>query len=192
MNKILLLISLISCMGWTHAEEKYATDFIENVGGVAIKDVSAFDNGNDVLPGTYSLTVVINDHQIDGQRITFKKTSDDKVEAVFSCDTLKSWGIVIEECQAGEVPLTAYISQAQADVDLGDNTLTLTVPQKYQLESGANDVASEQEWQNGINAAFSSYNINTDSARQNGTWRRNTLYGNFTNGINLRGFPREK
>ncbi|CRL43770.1 Fimbrial Usher protein [Sodalis glossinidius str. 'morsitans'] len=55
-----------------------------------------FDNGNDVLPGTYSLTVVINDHQIDGQRIIFKKTSNDKFEAVFSCDTLKNWGIAIE------------------------------------------------------------------------------------------------
>lgn len=66
--------------------------------------------------------------------------------------------------------------------------MTVTVPQKYQLESGTNDVANEQEWQNGINAAFSSYNINTDSARQNGAGRRNTLYGNFTNGINMRGF----
>ncbi|WP_308822425.1 fimbria/pilus outer membrane usher protein [Sodalis praecaptivus] len=175
-------------MGWLHAEEKYATDLLENVGGLSITDVSAFDKGNAILPGTYTLSVVVNDRQFDGQRITFKKTSNEKVEAVFSCDKLKLWGIAIDHCQEGEIPLTTYIPQAQTDVDLGDNTLTITVPQKYQQESSENDVASEKEWQDGINAAFSSYAVNSDTTRLKGVGRRNSLYGNFTNGVNMMGF----
>lgn len=169
-----------------HSEEKYDLSLLEDVGGVSIKDAAAFDKGNDVLPGDYTLTVYLNGKELQGQQITYKKISADKIGAVFACDTLKKWGVLIEECYDDPRPLTDYIPEASLDLDQGENTLTITIPQKYQYIISENDIAPPEEWEEGINAAFTSYNLNYDDTRS--TTRVKTLYGNFSNGINLAGF----
>ena len=169
-----------------HAEEKYDLSLLENVGGVSIKDAAEFDKGNDVLPGDYTLTVYLNDKELQGQNITYKKISDDKISAVFSCGTLKKWGVIVEHCFDDPRPLTDYIAGSSVKLDQGENTLSITIPQKYQKTISENDLPPTEEWEDGIAAAFTSYNLNYDDAR--GTTRVKSLYGNFTNGVNLAGF----
>lgn len=169
-----------------NAEEKYDLSLLENVGGVSIKDAAEFDKGNDVLPGEYTLTVYLNDKELQGQNITYKKISADKISAVFSCSTLKKWGMKIEHCFDEPRPLTDYIAESSVELDQGENTLSITIPQKYQNMTSENDLPPPEEWEDGIAAAFTSYNLNYDDAR--GTTRVKNLYGNFANGVNLAGF----
>lgn len=171
-----------------YAEEKYDLSLLENVGDVSKSDVSTFNNGNDVLPGEYTLSVIVNDNQFDDQAVIYKKTPNNKVNAVFSCEKLKQWRIVIEHCLKDSHEITDYIKEAKVDIDQGDNTLSITVPQKYYSTNRRIDIAEPIDWDNGINAAFSNYTVNTDSTRTQGSAAENSVYGNFINGINFGGF----
>lgn len=71
-------------------------------------------------------------------------------------------------------------------LDQGENTLSITIPQKFLSITSENDTAPPEKWQDGINSAFTTYNLNYDDTR--GMTRAKSLYGNFTNGINLAGF----
>lgn len=186
MKKNVFFSLLFFIFSAANAEEKYDLSLLENVGGVSIKDAAEFDKGNDVLPGEYTLTVYLNDKELQGQNITYKKISADKISAVFSCSTLKKWGMKIEHCFDEPRPLTDYIAESSVELDQGENTLSITIPQKYQNMTSENDLPPPEAWEDGIAAAFTSYNLNYDDAR--GTTRVKNLYGNFANGVNLAGF----
>ncbi|EKS6735815.1 fimbrial biogenesis outer membrane usher protein [Enterobacter asburiae] len=183
-NAIFSLVFLF--FSTAHSEEKYDLSFFEDVGGVSIKDAAEFDKGNDVLPGEYSLTVYLNDKELPEQEITYRKISADKISAVFSCNNLKQWGVIIKRCYDDPRPLEDYIPETSMQLDQGENTLSITIPQKFLSITSENDTAPPEKWQDGINSAFTTYNLNYDDTR--GMTRAKSLYGNFTNGINLAGF----
>ncbi|MGG5836819.1 fimbria/pilus outer membrane usher protein [Huaxiibacter chinensis] len=181
-----VIFSLLFVLPMAHAEEKYDLSLLEDVGGVSIKDAAAFDKGNDALPGDYSLNVSVNDKEFPGQRVTYKKISADKITPVFPCADLKKWGVIIKQCYDESRPITDYIPEASIALDLGENSLKITIPQQYQTIFSENDIASEEEWQDGIDAAFTSYNFNYDQVRS--TDSKQSIYGNFNNGVNFAGF----
>lgn len=170
-----------------HCEEQFDLSLLEKKAGVGNVDASWFNAGNDLLPGEYTLKVIINDEPIGTTKITVKQYQK-KVEPLFTCSQLSSWGIRVANCQNTEQPLPRYISDAKVDIDLGENTLVITVPQKFWSNSTPTDVARVQDWDNGINVAFTNYALQYENDSHTSATGSPTVYGTLENGINVGGF----
>ena len=171
-----------------HSGEQFDLSLLENnTPGIDNVDATWFNAGNDLLPGKYSLQVIINDEKIGTTDITLKSFHN-KIQPLFTCSRLASWGVVTDECSDEALPLASYVPQSDVDIDLGENTLTITLPQKYWTKRNLNDVARTEDWDNGINAAFTNYALQYENQELTHTSGNSLLYGTFENGINLGGF----
>lgn len=171
----------------TYAGEGFDLSLLEKTQGMEHIDATAFNTGNDLLPGEYLLKVAVNGEPVGSARISVKLYQD-KVQAVFLCGQLASWGIHVSDCQDGMLPLDSYISRSETNIDLGENTLNITIPQKFWSQPGTSDIARMEDWDNGINAAFANYSLSFEDQKSQHSSRRTALYGTFNNGINIDGF----
>ena len=174
-----------SCNAYSAAQ--FDLSLLEKTQGISGIDASYFNNASDLLPGEYKLKVVVNGEAMGNATINVK-TWQGSVQPAFTCSLLKTWGVAAPACPQGEAPLNTFINPSSVDIDLGENLLTLTVPQKFWTKPDRYDVARRQDWDDGINAAFSNYAVEYDNETLNRGPERSVIYGTFENGINLGGF----
>ena len=179
------LLLVTSCNAY--CEEQFDLSLLEKTPGISGIDASYFNEGNDLLPGEYKLKVVVNGEAMGSEAITVSDWQG-KVQPLFTCDRLTLWGITAPECPPGGAPLSQFITPSSVDIDLGENLLTITVPQKFWAKPNRYDVARRQDWDNGINAAFSNYSVQYENERLNHGPNQSVMYGTFENGMNLGGF----
>lgn len=171
-----------------HSGEQFDLSLLESdTPGIDNVDASSFNAGNDLLPGEYSLKIIINDEAVGMADITLKKYQN-KIQPLFTCSRLASWGVVTEKCGDKALPLGSYVPLSDVDIDLGENTLTMILPQKYWTQRNLNEVARQEEWDNGINAAFTNYALEYENQELTQSSDSSLLYGTFENGININGF----
>jgi outer membrane usher protein len=151
----------------------FETDFFPK--GTAPKvDLSRFEKGNYVLPGTYRGDVIVNQKwsaRTDIVMGTVPGTQD--TVPCFSAAQLVSYGIDLKKLAADPqhapakplpqgqfcAPLGDYIPGATASFSGSDQVLTLSVPQIYTLRS-AQGFVDPSQWDAGINAGVLNYNSN--------------------------------
>ncbi|MTH47113.1 fimbria/pilus outer membrane usher protein [Intestinirhabdus alba] len=186
-NALKPCIFVLPALGFSaDAEDKFNLTLLEKNRGISHIDASAFNSGNDLLPGEYTLKVIINGEPVGNAQIEVKPYQD-KIQPLFTCSRLASWGLAVHHCRKKAQPLANYIPQSSIDIDQGDNVLNVTVPQKYFSLPTAYDVASAEDWDNGINAAFTNYSLQYEY-QTGAASPGQTLYGTLSNGINLAGF----
>ncbi|WP_337010306.1 fimbria/pilus outer membrane usher protein [Pantoea sp. AS142] len=165
--------------------DQYDLSLLENKGNAAV-DASWFNKGNDILPGEYDLQLIINEKPLRNTKISVGEYQG-KILPLFTTAQLAEWGLKFKHLKnkSAKLPLDFYFPHSKVDIDQGEQTISLTVPQKNFSESTEDDVASEDEWDYGINAAFTNYSLQYDQARTQGVANEQNVSGTLENGINL-------
>ena len=157
-------------------------------------DVSRFSKGNPVTAGKYNVAVMVNEHESGKFDIRFNDNPDDPLRAL-PCLTLKDMvklGIDIgaitvagadkESC----TPLKTLIPQARWKMDINDQRFILTIPQALVLATRPDEVP-ETLWEDGMNAAFLSYNTSYYRSSYSGT-KTDSGWVGVNGGLNLLGW----
>lgn len=167
------------------AQEQFDLSLLENSAQLTLKDAEILNGESELLPGKYHLKVFINQHEVADQEILFD-VNRGRTEPRFACRDLQEWGMQIEACPQPTDFLSAWVPAATFDLDMGDNKLTITVPQEAWSQPNFYDVAPPWKWENGINAAFVNYDLYVQHYKNKGA-SDNSFYGNLTNGMNMAG-----
>lgn len=158
-------------------------------------DISRFNQGNIVLPGSYRADVYLNGQWFGREDLTFSAVEgQNSAQLCLTRDTLLAFGVdfdaVAEHHGAAALAsfplcgdLGAFIPEATARFDTAQSRLELQIPQLY-LASQARGYVSPQQWDSGVNAAFARYNFNTFVTKTAGR-SLNSSYLGLNTGLNL-------
>jgi outer membrane usher protein len=165
-------------------------------------DVTRFARDNPVTPGVYSVDVVINGIRVAREDVRFVEASAttgarpclnrtmlerlgvDFAKVAASSGAKETGQVAADATAATEcVALTATIPGATLDFDFTEQKLILSVPQKYMRNTARGYVPPEM-WQDGVNAAFVSYNANTYYSKGAGIESTQSYLG-LNAGLNL-------
>lgn len=192
-GSITLLLSWVFSAA-TEAEEliRFNPAFFGNSRGQSV-DLSKFERGNPLTPGTYRLDLYLNRNPVGSREIRFRAVGDGStVKPCLSPDVLEQLGVnftrlpmeqaaraLAAECLAPD----ELIPQSRFDVDLAELRADLSIPQLYlsQIKRG---YVSPAEWDSGVNAGFLGYSNNLSDNRSRGQSNRQ-FYSGFNAGLNL-------
>ena len=170
-------------------------------------DLSRFERGNVVLPGTYRADVIINGSLMSNRMdVTFVAVEGkESAQPCYDRDLLIRLGIdilgvqaktaqAVEQSESTIKPLPLpegrfcgdigqYIPGAKAVFDGGEQSLTLNVPQLY-MRRNARGYIDPKNWDSGVPAAMVGYNFNTYSNTYGGR-TSTTSYLGLNAGFNL-------
>ncbi|EFC1966100.1 hypothetical protein FBQ04_14375, partial [Escherichia coli] len=160
-------------------------------------DLSRYSEGNPAIPGMYDVSVYVNDQPIINQSITFIEIEGKKNAQ--ACITLKNLlqfhinspdinnekAVLLarDETLGNCLNLTEIIPQASVRYDVNEQRLDIDVPQAWVMKNYQNYV-DPSLWENGINAAMLSYNLNGYHSETPGR-RNDSIYAAFNGGMNL-------
>ncbi|EFB4139334.1 fimbria/pilus outer membrane usher protein [Escherichia coli O88:H1] len=165
-------------------------------------DLSAFTKGREAPPGTYRVDIYLNDEFMASRDITF--IADDNNADLIPClstDLLVSLGIKKsalldnKEHSAEKhvpdnsacTPLQDRLADASSEFDVGQQHLSLSVPQIY-VGRMARGYVSPDLWEEGINAGLLNYSFNGNSINNrsnHNAGKSNYAYLNLQSGINI-------
>ena len=165
-------------------------------------DLSRFEKGNPVLPGTYSVDLYVNGGWMGRTEVPFRPLPDApananaqacfdrKLLAQISVDLKKLTPDVAAKLESPDscLPIGEIISEATSTFDFGDQRLDLSI-QQVSLSRNARGYVSPELWDNGVNAGFLGYNANVyryDNSGSNGQNGSQTQgYVGLNTGFNL-------
>ncbi|KVL21195.1 fimbria/pilus outer membrane usher protein [Burkholderia sp. MSMB1826] len=168
-------------------------------GGSQSVDVSRFEKGNTVLPGTYSVDIYVNQNRVARGDVPFKAVETNMdAQACFDAKLLERVGVAWKKLTpellariSGEgedacLPIDELVGGATSRFDFGEQRLDLSIPQ-VSLARNARGYVSPELWDSGINAAMLGYNFNLygthNSGQGDGTQTQGYLGVN--GGVNL-------
>ncbi|TPW42675.1 fimbrial biogenesis outer membrane usher protein [Mixta tenebrionis] len=181
---LLSFLQLTLCSPLMAAEE-FDLSLLEKSGKISKSEADVFNRDSDILPGSYLMTIIINQHEMAHKEVTFQ-LNHGRSEPLFGCRELQEWGMQIETCPRERDFLADWVAGARFDVDMSENQLLITVPQQAWRLPNPYDIAPNWKWDNGINAAFINYDLYAQRNEYQSS-RSSNLYGNLTNGINIAG-----
>lgn len=160
-------------------------------------DLSRYTEGNPTLPGIYDVSVYVNDQPIMSQSIAFaviegKKNAQACITQknllqfhISSPDKNSEKAILLkrDEDLGDCLNLAEMIPQSSIRYDVNDQRLDIDVPQAWIMKNYQNYV-DPSLWENGINAAMLSYNLNGYHSESPGR-TNDSIYAAFNGGINL-------
>ncbi|ELC5004985.1 fimbrial biogenesis usher protein [Salmonella enterica] len=158
----------------------------------AVADLSGFENGQEVPPGTYRVDIYLNDGFMTTRDVTFNR--GEKGHGLSPCLTrgqLAGMGVntaavtgmnalAADAC----VPLTELITDATTRFDVGQQRLYLTVPQAF-MGNRARGYIPPEQWDDGINAGLLNYNFTGNNVHNDTGGSSNYAYLNLQSGLNL-------
>ncbi|MEN5089940.1 fimbria/pilus outer membrane usher protein [Pseudomonas protegens] len=187
-----LLSGMLSAV--CEAEEliQFNPAFFDNSRGQSV-DLSQFERGNPLTPGTYRLDLYLNQNWVGRQEILFRTSTDGlKVQPCLPSGVLEQLGMdftklsveqaaraLSSEC-LGPDDLPAH---SRFDVDMSELRVDLSISQLY-LSQTKRGYVSPKEWDSGVNAAFLGYSSNLNDNRTSGQTNRQ-FYSSLNGGINL-------
>lgn len=151
---------------------------MDNLQGI---DVSVLQKGSERVAGRYPVDLHINDEDIGQITVPFEAVKG-KVQPVFTLKQLEYWGVQADRKPEGRHPLDAYIAQSGVEYNAENEMLSLSVPQASYL-SPSSDIAPQDRWDTGLNAARVNYNLNIQ--QNSGSLSGQNLSSTFNNGINV-------
>ncbi|HCC7246629.1 TPA: fimbrial biogenesis outer membrane usher protein [Escherichia coli O141:H32] len=161
----------------------------------AVADLSRFEQGQEVLPGTYRVDIYLNDKFVASRDVQFVNAENDN--AVLPCFTsaeLMKMGVRLlsvngkdtskmaadEQCYA----LTLLVEGSTADYNVNTQRLDITIPQALMSNRLSGDVSPDL-WDEGINAGLLNYSFNGNNTKDRNGFDSNTAYLNLNSGINI-------
>jgi outer membrane usher protein len=189
----------VSAQTQTGAVDEVSFDniYLRGDGGSAV-DTSRFTRGNAVSPGTYSVDVLVNGTRLAREDIRFIATGGKLgSKPCFSRALLQRAGVDLAKADAaaGRSASSAAASAetcdeigtvvpgATVDFDFTQQTLELSVPQAF-MHNSARGYVSPEQWEQGVNGGFISYNANTYHTAGSGVGSSQSYLG-LSAGLNI-------
>ncbi|MEH1185726.1 fimbrial biogenesis usher protein [Klebsiella michiganensis] len=158
----------------------------------AVADLSGFEKGQELPPGTYRADIYLNDGYMTTRDITFNAAENGHglapcltrgQLASMGVNTAAIAGIDVLAADAC-VPLTEMIKDATTRFDAGQQRLYLTVPQAF-MGNRARGYIPPELWDHGINAGLLNYNFTGNNVHNDVGGSSNYAYLNLQSGLNL-------
>ena len=158
----------------------------------AVADLSSFEKGQEVPPGTYRVDIYLNNGFMTTRDVTFK--SGENHHGLAPCLTrgqLASMGVntaavagmnalAADAC----VPMAEMIKESTSRFDVGQQRLYLTVPQAF-MGNRARGYIPPELWDDGITAGLLNYNFTGNNVHNDIGGSSNYAYLNLQSGLNL-------
>ena len=158
----------------------------------AVADLSGFENGQEIPPGTYRVDIYLNDGYMTTRDVTFD--AGDKGKGLLPCLTrgqLASMGLSTSSIAGlGElpadscVPLLEMIEDMTIRFDVAQQRLYLTIPQAFMGNRARGSIPPEL-WDDGINALLLNYSFTGNTVHNDIGGSSNYAYLNLQSGLNL-------
>lgn len=151
-------------------------------------DLRVFALPRQVPPGDYWLQVQVNGQPRGRLLIPYQNTPPGHtVSACFDRALLQRLGVAVGKL-AADAPVCQGIShwmpQAGERLDFAEQRLALDIPQAWLMRTALGQVDADQ-WDAGVNAAFSGYDLALFNARSGLGAATTRAYAGFTSGANL-------
>lgn len=189
--------------GLTQVAEVQFNDLFLQQPGMARVDVSRFNKGNPVLPGTFRADLYVNQTWLGRTDVTLKQIGANarNVQPCFDHALLERIGVDLtklspqasaavgigKEASTATVdaclPLPQLVPDATASFDNGELRLDVSVPQAA-MNRHARGYVDPRYWDEGVPAALLQYNANVYHAQTNGPSSTQGYIG-LTAGMNL-------
>ncbi|WP_250453529.1 fimbria/pilus outer membrane usher protein [Caballeronia sp. ATUFL_M2_KS44] len=157
------------------------------------QDVSRFSRGNTVKPGTYDVDIWINDGRVAREPVRFVAPPEGgNARACLTRTALQGYvdfaRVAADRHDEADacIDVSAAIPGASADFDFGEQKLSLSIPQIYVRNTARGYVPPEQ-WDEGVNAGFLSYNANAYRSNNGGVSSTQEYLG-IDAGVNIGGW----
>lgn len=202
MKKSLVLSLTISFIVISWAKGSYAGDIEFNTDLLDVKDKESIDSGafkkaGYILPGEYTMQVVVNDNLIGERKVAFYEQSENSSLLCMRTELANELGLKAPELerllaskqlvgsQGGECYNPDVLEGIVIKGDISKDTLTISIPQAYR------DYVSESwdppsRWDEGVSGALLDYGINLQESRTahgNGKSTNASAYG--VAGVNM-------
>lgn len=139
------------------------------------------------LPGKYHVDIYVNDSFVVTEDIYFF-TDGGKLSPDLTIDHLRLFGVNVDAFPGlsnlrSQEPIDKYVPGVSSSFDFGRQRLDLSIPQAALLKK-ARGYTDPKTWDQGVNAAFSSYNF-SQSESKSGPHNEQSSFLSTRNGINL-------
>ncbi|MGH8451002.1 fimbria/pilus outer membrane usher protein, partial [Pseudomonas sp.] len=185
-----ILAALMGSIAHANEPEKFDSSFMQSFGGTNAGpnlDLDAIANSGSIGPGTYPVTIRLNQSFFDRRDMPFvKDEKSGEVRVCLSETFLKEMGIKLEAFQVpGEeqpecIDLASVVDGASVSFDANRLALDISVPQ-IALRRDAAGYVAPQDWDSGINAVMLSYQFSA-AQTQSDARGSGTQYNLYTNG----------
>ena len=176
------------------ASVQFDSGFLTDSGRNAA-DLSRFEKGNAVLPGTYGVDVYVNDNLVTSARIKFRASARAAdAQPCFDEALLQDVGVDVERLHADTLAhlrderacmeLPDAISDASATFAFDEQRLRLSIPQTV-LRRSPRGYVGPNRWDAGVTAGMLNYNANLYTRRNAGGPAITQGYVGLTAGVNL-------
>lgn len=171
---------------------EFNKSFLKKRGASAV-DLKYFETGNGIMPGTYSVDILINQALWKRQDIAFIATEDAEVAPQLSLGLLRDMGVDIQRLERDAILLSdspddmtvniTAIPGASTHFDLNNLELQVSIPQLY-ISRNSRSYVDASLWDQGITAFYSNYQSNFSRNTTAGT-RNDYGYVGLHNGLNI-------
>ncbi|MGY4490423.1 fimbria/pilus outer membrane usher protein [Pseudomonas sp. TE3610] len=200
LDRLRCLLALSSALGACPVladSAEFDSSFLQPFAGTGAGpnlDLDAITRSSVIGPGTYPVTLRLNQSFFDRRQVTFAKPEGrDEVRPCLTAALLDELGVKGYDRGAGTlaptgcVELEAAVPGASVSFDGNQLTLDLLVPQ-IALRRDAIGYVAEQQWDSGINAGLLNYQFNATQAHsdQQGQSAQYSLY--TRSGLNVAGW----
>ena len=190
-NKVLLTISFVVTYLPSASAQDYYFDPALLKGSALGQDMERFNKKiTPVQSGKYVLDVYVNNTLISiSETINIMEREDGKTEPCLTRELIAKLAIRINAVVAAEshqcVPVSDAGATIQAEVDLSQSRLNLSVPQSNMFQNPRGFIPVES-WDSGVMALFLRHNTNFTRTENTGTnFKYNYLWSNINAGTNL-------
>lgn len=190
----LIIISCLSGISTRVYAVEFNTDMLDTEDTKNI-DFSQFSQAGFIMPGTYHLTLKVNNERLgNAQDITVgSSTSSENTLFDVICipsNTLDKLGLkedalsLVKYRNDGQCLDLSLLEGASLNVDLSTLTLSLLLPQSY-LEYTDPTWVPPTRWEEGVNGFLLDYTLTGSLTRQNSGTKESYISANGTTGLNF-------
>lgn len=158
----------------------------------AVADLSSFEKGQEVPPGTYRVDIYLNDGYMTTKDISFSAGEDGYgLTPCLTRGELSDMGVntssveVINSLESNAcVPISEIFKDSTANFDVGQQRLYLTIPQSF-MANNARGYIPPELWDSGINTGILNYSFTGNTNDNNFSGSSNYAYLNLQSGLNF-------
>lgn len=158
--------------------------------GTPMENTSTLQNfidNNALMPGTWSSVVMVGQEQVDKRSMTYLISADkQRLEPQITLADLRRYGVRTRAAPGLKAlpdstiigNIASYIEGAAYNIDPGARTLTISIPQLY-LDQASRDSISPDLWDDGVPAAWLSYDYHGGSQHTDDAENETSHYVNL-------------
>ncbi|WP_312154275.1 fimbria/pilus outer membrane usher protein [Lelliottia nimipressuralis] len=167
-----------------------------NTSGSERIDLSRFENGDAVMPGTWATDIHVNGEAVTHENIVFAEQADKKVRPCITVDLIKKLNLNFDKVPAAFSDalreqrqcynLEELLPDVRVLMDSSTQRLEIEIPQAL-MRNTARGYVSPALWDTGIPAALLGYNASTYTTHSRGQDSTSSYIG-LNGGINIGGW----